>query len=154
MKDEIRLSCLRDTSNPSGLYSLEILFNGIKVRLIEGDTELAMDTYDEIASEWKAQPNFKIELNVKPYDCDRLVEGKICVLSTTPAMKDNTVKEEVDPSHTTYSAIYLGLSDAIIDGNSSKAKDLAQILSVVNQSPKITIEKNDLVQMQKNMNGE
>lgn len=69
-------------------------------------------------------------------------------------IKDNTVKDEIDPARTTYSAIYLGLADAIIDGNSSKAKDLAQILSVVNQSPKIMVEKNNLEQMQKNMRGE
>lgn len=87
MKDEIRLSCLRNSHNQNDLYSLEIAFNGIKVRLLEGDTETAMSTYDYIASEWKNQPDFKLELDVKPYDCDHLSEGKICVLNATPKNK-------------------------------------------------------------------
>lgn len=149
-KDKIIiLSCLKDARNDDSAYKLEISFGGVKVELYEG--EGAMELYKKMLSHWSSLDNFLHEVDVKPYGCDYLIEGKSCSLKVTGKVCDKIVTDKTNPADTTYVALYLGLAGAVISGNSDYVGLLGQTLAVLNQSPKIMVDKNGLEQMKEDM---
>lgn len=75
-KIEVRLSCLRNT--PSSEPELRIDLGNQSILLANG--MIAEYIFVAIHDEWKKQPEFGYTLELKPFDCDHIKEGKIITL--------------------------------------------------------------------------
>lgn len=75
-KLQIELSCLRHT--PGAEFQLQLKVKEEIILLAEGQTAEYM--FANIRDLWKKFPQFGYDLEVKPYDCDHIKEGKIVTL--------------------------------------------------------------------------